>query len=80
MLQARNNLLSRIRLLAVKLGVRPAELLHMAREAAHWELMPGLEVLSNEAAESLYSDLLAIQESRAWMNNLSTQMSAIASR
>ena len=43
----KRTLLGRIRYLAAALGVRPPELLQMAREAAHWETMPALEYLTS---------------------------------
>lgn len=57
-MQASRNTLDRIRRQAQALGVRPAELLKMAREAAHWENMPSLEHLPSEAAGALMADLL----------------------
>jgi len=73
-MQANRNTLDHIRFLAKRYGVRPPELLAMAREAEHSELMPGLEYMTAEGAARLKADLERIPETRLVMRQLSRRI------
>lgn len=74
-MQANRNTLDHIRHLAKLADVSASELLAMAREAEHLELMPSLEHLSREGAARLVADLAKLRSDKRWIQDMETILS-----